>query len=209
MLRVFLLGAGGHTKQVIDIIKMNNIKISGIFDDAKAINSPYYSDYKILDNLNNVHKYIDKTDLLFCGIGDNQLRKNVIKNFQMYTFLNVISPLAHISASAKINGTGNYIGHFVNLSADTVIGNFNILNDKSCIMHDGIIGDFNHLCPMAVTGGNVKIGNGNLIGTNATVIPTISIGDNNTIGAGAVIIKNVANNNVIVGNPGTLQKKCV
>lgn len=209
MLRVFLLGAGGFTKQIIDILKIKNVNISGIFDDYKAVNSSYYHDYMIMDNFNNVHKYIEKTDLLFCGIGDNQIRKDVVNNFQMYKFLNVISPLANISASTKIKGTGNYIGHYVNLISDSTIGNFNFINDNSMIGHDVTIGDFNHMCPMAVAGGNVNIGNGNLIGTNATINPKIIIGNNNIIGSGSVVIKNIANNNMIVGNPGIIKKKLV
>ena len=206
MIRVFLLGAGGHTKKIIDILKLNNFNINGIFDDNKGINSKYYYDYKIIDNISNVHKYIDKTDFLFCGIGDNKIRQEIVNNLHMYKFLNIISPLASISSSAKITGTGNYIGQYANLSSDITIGDFNIMNDNSSIMHDVNIGDFNHLCPMAVVGGNVKIGNGNLIGTNATINPKIIIGDNNIIGSGAVIIKNVNSNNTIVGNPGQVKK---
>jgi sugar O-acyltransferase (sialic acid O-acetyltransferase NeuD family) len=207
MLRIFLLGAGGFTKQVIDILKMSNINICGIFDDYKQINSLYYYNYRIMDNLNNVHKYINKDDLLFCGIGDNKIRKDIVCNFEMYKFINVISPIANISTTTKIIGTGNYIGHHVNLISDSIIGNHNFMNDGSMIGHDVTISDFNHFCPMAVAGGNVKIGNGNLIGTNSTINPKIIIGNNNTIGSGTVVIRNIDDNNVIVGNPGKIKIK--
>lgn len=204
MNRVFLLGAGGFTKQVIDVLKMNKIIVTGIFDDTKPINCIYYNDYKIIDKISNVSKYIDKDDYLFCGIGDNIIRKDIVSNYQMYKFMNVISPLANISTTTKIIGSGNYIGHYVNLISDSILGNFNFMNDNSMIGHDVILGDFNHMCPMAVTGGNVKIGNCNLIGTNATINPKIHIGNNNTIGSGSVIIRNIDHNNIIVGNPGKI-----
>lgn len=206
MLRVFLLGAGGFTKQIVDILKMKQINISGIFDDTKSINSNYYHDYKIIDNIHNIHKYIGKNDVLFCGIGDNTIRKEIVDNLSMYKFINVISPLANISTTTKIMGTGNYIGHYVNLTSDSSIGSFNIINDTSCIMHDVTIGDFNHMCPMSVAGGNVKIGHGNLIGTNATINPKKTIGDNNIIGSGSVIIKDIDSNCTVVGNPGKIIK---
>lgn len=209
MQRIFLLGAGGFTKQIIDILKMKNVNITGIFDDNKVINTSYYYDYKIIDSIKNVHKYLDRNDLLFCGIGDNKIRKDVVSNLTMYNFINVISPLANISNTTQIIGTGNYIGHYVNLISDSTLGNFNFMNDNSMIGHDVTIGDYNHMCPMAVTGGNVNIGNGNLIGTNATINPKITIGDNNIIGAGGVIIKNVDNNNTIVGNPGKIIKRII
>ena len=209
MQRIFLLGAGGFTKQIIDIFKMRNVNITGIFDDNKVINTSYYYDYKIIDSIKNVYKYIDRNDLLFCGIGDNKIRKDVVSNLTMYNFINVISPLANISKTTKIIGTGNYIGHYVNLISDSTLGNFNFMNDNSMIGHDVTIGDYNHMCPMAVAGGNVNIGNGNLIGTNATINPKITIGDNNIIGAGGIIIKNVDNNNTIVGNPGKIIKRII
>lgn len=206
MNRIFLLGGGGHTKQVIDILKINNIIVTGIFDDTKPINSIYYNNYKIIDKIDNLSKYIDKDDHLFCGIGDNIIRRDIVSNYKMYKFINVISPFAYISRTTNIIGSGNYIGHNVNIQSDCIINNFNIINDNSCIMHDVEIGDYNHMCPMAVAGGNVRIGNCNLIGTNATINPKIHIGNNNTIGSGSVIIRNINHNNIIVGNPGKVIK---
>ena len=207
MKRLFILGAGGHTKQVIDIFEMNNIKVHGIFDDNKPRGSKYYYDYEIIDSINNAEKYLLKDDLLFCGIGDNKIRGSIIEKFINYQFTNCISPLSIISKRNKMLGQGNYIGHYVNIMGDTTIGVHNIINDGTLVAHDVDIGDFNLLAPHCVFAGGTKIGNYNLIGINASIIPKIIIGNNNIIGAGSVIIKNVSENSTVVGNPGKLIKK--
>ena len=84
-MNLFLIFAGGHCKQVIDIFsEYDNIIINGIFDDfiEKDFN---YRGYKIIDTVDNIYKYINKdNDLLFCCIGDNDIRKKKIDNKRVY-----------------------------------------------------------------------------------------------------------------------------
>lgn len=204
--KLYIFGAGGHAKQIIDIFKSNNVTIAGLFDDYKIKNSLFYGECTIIDTIDNADKYINIMDNLFCAIGDNYTRQYVIDKFKNFKFVNCISKLSHISDSAII-GCGNYIGHYVNVSSDVIIGSFNILNDGCFLMHDVQIDDYNHLAPLSTLCGNIKIENSNLIGANSTINPKICIGSNNIIGSGTVIIKNVCNNLTIVGNPGKIVVK--
>jgi len=197
---MFIFGAGGHTKQCIDIFE-NQKNIEGIFDDNKT---GYHYRYKIIDTIDNAIKYIDNKTELFIGIGDNLIREKIVKQYEGYNFINCISNKANISKTVKL-GVGNYIGQNVSILSDVIIGDFNILNENCLIPHDCIIGNYNHISILTTLGGNVKIGNYNLLGLNSTIIPKITIGDNNIIGAGSVIIKNIENNNKIVGNPGIIK----
>jgi acetyltransferase EpsM len=205
---VYILGAGGHTKQVIDILDMNNTLIDGIFDDDIHKKDKYfYKSYKVLDTINNAHIYIKHGDYLFCGIGDNATRRKIYDTFSKYIFINVVSPLSHISPSVHI-GTGNYIGHFVNISADSTIGNNNIVNDMSCITHDVVIGDHNHICPGAILSGRVKIGDGNLIGTKANVNPDMIVSSWNIVGSAACVTRDILDDKcVVVGVPGCIIRR--
>jgi sugar O-acyltransferase (sialic acid O-acetyltransferase NeuD family) len=198
---MFIFGAGGHTKQCIDLFEIEGKIIEGIFDDNKT---GYHYNYKIIDTINNANKYIDKNTELFIGIGDNNIREKIYRLYNEYNFLNCISNKANISKTTNL-GKGNYIGQNVSILSDVIIGNFNILNENCIIPHDCIIGNYNHISILSTLGGNVKIGDYNLLGLNSTVIPNITIGNNNIIGAGSVILKNIGNNLKFVGNPAKIK----
>jgi sugar O-acyltransferase (sialic acid O-acetyltransferase NeuD family) len=200
--RLFIFGAGGHTKQVIDIFKLRKIRIHGLFDDYKNKDETYYHDYKILDTIDNAKRYLNKYDVLFCGIGDNKIREQIFKEFKEFTFANCISPFAIVSKSAKL-GQGNYIGNFTNVMPDSIVGSHNIINDSSMIGHDAELGDFNLVAAYVCCGAYSKIGNSNLLGINVSVNPTrIRIGNDNVIGSGTVVINDINDGNVVIGIPG-------
>ena len=202
---VYILGAGGHSKQVIDILleQDSQYRVAGVFDDAKEVGSLYYRGVVVLGDSRAAQKYLDADSaaLVFCGIGDNATRKRVVRQFDRARFVNVVAPNACVSPTVVV-GRGNYIGRFVCVSADTCLGDFNILNDGCCVTHDVYLGHFNHVCPHAVLGGGVCVGDVNLIGTGATVNPRVCVGSYNKIGSGAAVVKDIGIAATVVGVPG-------
>lgn len=196
---VYLIGAGGFSKQVIDSYLFYNIKILGIFDDFRT--GLFYKNIPIIGKIDMVHSIIKPKENIFITLGDNNIRKNIVSNMiDIFSFPNCIRPNSDIPSTLDI-GKGNYIGVFSKLGEDSYIGNFNFINECTILAHDTKIGDFNHLSPNVSIGGNVIIGNTNMIGTSAIIIPKITIGNNNIIGAGSVVIRNIDNNSTNVGNP--------
>ena len=192
---VWLIQSGGHCKQCIDIFLDNGYTIKGCFDNW--CKGEFYRDVKIIDTLDNICKYVNNNDPIFCTIGDNKKRKELVEKYPFYNWVNCISKYSYISSSVKI-GKGNYIGVGTKILSDCKVGNFNIINDGSTMTHDNEIGDFNHLAPNSSLGGKVKISNNCLIGTNATVNPNISINNNNIVGSGGVVVKNIEKESIIV-----------
>ncbi len=114
-------------------------------------------------------------------------------------------------------GNNSFIGPFVEIQKDVVIGNnckiqshvficeLVTIRDNCFISHGAMfINDlFSEGGPAQ---GNkdlwksTKIGNSVSIGTNATVLP-VEICDNVVIGAGSVVTKNITTSGVYVGNP--------
>ena len=198
--RVFIVGTGGHSKQVIDAFLDNGIKIEGAFDDFRT--GIFYRDITILGSFKDIDAIVPSGENLFITLGDNQVRKKLHFIFKdRYNFPNCIRPSAEIPKDTVILGEGNYIGSFCKLGEDSAIGNFNIINECSFIAHDTIIDDYNHLAPNSTICGSVIIGSENLIGAGAIILPKIRIGNNNKVGAGAVVIKDIKDNCVYVGNP--------
>ncbi len=198
--RVFLVGAGGFSKQVIDAYLASNIQIAGIFDNFRT--GEFYRNTRILGTVDTIDTTLPHGENIFITLGDNNTRKQLAAQLlKNYKFPNCIRPNSDIPPHTSHMGIGNYIGSYCKLGEDAYIGNFNFINECTIIAHDTRIGDYNHLCPNVSIGGNAKIGHTNLIGTASTVIPKVQIGNDNIFGAGSVIIKHVEHNSTYVGNP--------
>ena len=196
---MILIGAGSHSKQIYDILILKKIKIIGIYDDIYDINNEkYFYDYKIKGK---IYEIKDKSIPLFCGIGDNNKRKEIFEKYVDYNWVNIIHPQSHISSTSKL-GKGNYIGYNCYIGPDTILGNGNIINEQSSVLHDTILKDFNHVSIKASVGAKNIIGNNNFLGMHSLSIPNIIIGNENIIGANTTIIKNVESNKKLVGSPG-------
>jgi sugar O-acyltransferase (sialic acid O-acetyltransferase NeuD family) len=192
---VWLVQTGGHSKQCIDIFLDNGYTIKGCFDNW--CKGKFYRDTEIVDSIDNMFKYVNNNDPIFCTIGDNKKRKECVEKYPFYNWINCISKYSYISPSV-ILGIGNYIGNTTKILADSKVGNFNIINDGATMTHDNEIEDFNHLAPNCSLGGKVRIANNCLIGTNATVNPNISINNNNIVGSGGVLVKSIEKESIIV-----------
>lgn len=196
---MFLYGASGHSKVVIDIIRaIGNIDIESLYDD-----NPKFSDILGISVTNN-KSVLEKASTCIVSIGNNAIRKKIAEKLNA-SFVTVIHPKSVIALSSHIDkGTVIMAGAIIN--ADARIGKHCIINTGAVIDHDCILNDYIHISPNTVLAGNVTVGEGTHVGIGACVIPGIKIGKWVTIGAGAVIIKDIPDYAVVVGNPGKVIK---
>ncbi|QBN19832.1 acetyltransferase [Flavobacterium nackdongense] len=197
---MYLFGAGGHCKVVIDIILASKVhKIESVIDHNPK--SDCIFDIPIV-NFNQFTN--DDGQYFIVSIGDNKKRKRVVELIKA-VFVNAIHPSAIISRFAKVSeGTVVMAGAIIN--ANTIVGKHCIINTGAIIDHDCIIEDFVHVSPNVSVAGNVTIGEGAHLGIGVTVIQGITIGKWAVLGAGAVIIENVPDYAVVVGVPGKIIK---
>ena len=198
---MYLYGASGHCKVIIDSIQSSSSKkIEGVFDDninlKEILNIPVFK-YETFD------KQLIKE--LFISVGNNSIRKLIAESIKA-TYGTVIHPKACVSKYAIINkGTAVLANAVINASAK--IGKHCIINSGAIVEHDCELEDYVHISPNASLAGNVKIGEGSHIGIGAQVIQGITIGKWVTIGAGTVVIRDVPDNSLFVGNPAREIKK--
>lgn len=193
---MYLFGASGHAKVIIDILSASNVKIDALLDDNESITE--LQGYRVLHGVTDVSPII-------VSIGDNAIRKKVVKKLTS-KFGNAIHPTAIISPKATID-EGTVVMHGAIVQSDVKIGKHCIINTGASIDHECIVGDFSHISPHATLCGNVSVGEGTWIGAGAVVIPGIKIGAWSVIGAGAVVIRDVEPKTVVAGVPAKVVKR--
>lgn len=207
MTKIILIGAGGHSKMIEDIIAVQrNYELYAVLDDA-------FEQTEIKNGVIQAHtSLIDRLDVeqyTFClAIGNNATRKRLFKHFSIpiSQYATIIHPSAVVSASASI-GYGTVILPNAVINANAIIGNHGIINTNAVVEHDNDLADYVHISPSATLSGTVTVEQGAHIGTGATVIPMQTIGKWTSIGAGAVVINNIKDYATAVGVPAIIIRR--
>ena len=200
MKEIYLIGAGGHCKIVIDLISyLDDYKICGIYDDKSNGN---FCNIDIIGKVNDIENEESEREYFIC-IGNDNVRKDFSLKFNKLRWATLIHPTSIISKTAKIDdGTLVCAGSIIQTEVD--IGKQCIINTGSIIDHESKIGNYCSICPKATLCGRVNIGEKTFVGAGAIIIQCKNIGNNCIIGAGSVIIRNLDDNLKVVGNPARL-----
>ncbi len=187
---MYLFGASGHAKVIIDILASQNIAVQALFDDNKDITEllgiPVFHDLNI------------KSPLII-SIGSNSIRKKISGKINA-EYAKAIHSSAIISSFANV-GMGSVVMQGAIIQSCSQIGKHCIINTGVSIDHDCIIDDFVHISPHATLCGNVSVGEGTWIGAGTTIIQGVKIGKWSVIGAGTVVTKDIPDNVIAAGVP--------
>jgi sugar O-acyltransferase (sialic acid O-acetyltransferase NeuD family) len=202
---VIVLGAGGHAKVLIDILRMQSYEIIGVTVPRENLAGETFQGVKIIGSDEKILKYPANEIYLVNGIGSiekTDKRKKLFEQFKSkgYSFAKVIHSSAVIAAGVELD-EGVQIMAGAIIQPGSQIHSNSIVNTKASIDHDCYIGPHVHLAPGVTLSGDVKVGEGAHIGTGATVIQGILIGKNSLIAAGALVNKDVAEGAKMIGIP--------
>ncbi len=205
-MKIIIIGAGGHSKVIVDIIQNEQKhEIAGFIDNNLPIGHKVL-DYKVLGKEEEINTLINKHNIFggIIAIGDNFMRSNIEKKIKQlcneFRFVNCIHPKSHVAFDV-VMGEGNVVMAGATINTSSEIGNHCIFNTNCSIDHDNKIANFASIAPNAVTGGNVEVGEFSAIGIGATVKHNISIGYNCIIGASSLVNKDTKPNSVYFGMP--------
>ena len=190
---VIIMGAGGHSEVIADIIVKSQDNVLGFLDDNIPIDTVIIKEknLKVLGKIEDSLRIKGKnSDIEFIiGIGNNKTRKAIAENYPDLNYYTAIHPSSQIALDVKIED-GTVIMANTCINTSTIIGKHCIINTGAIIEHDNIIEDYVHISP-----------NATLCGTVSTIKNNINICSNCIIGAGAVVVKKIEERGTYVGVP--------
>ena len=192
---VIVLGAGGHARVLVSILKRLNKRILG----ATALSPIEESDFfgiPILGDDDEIENWSPQEIELVNGIGmiaagDSARHKNSDRMRALgYRFLNVVDPSAFIAPEATVSEGAQIMAGAI-IQPGAIIGKDSIINTGAQVDHDCVIGEGSHVCPGSLLAGDVRIGQKSIVGSGSIIIPRIQVGACRMIRAGSIITSNV------------------
>ncbi|MDI6703310.1 MAG: acetyltransferase [bacterium] len=213
MKKVVGVGAGGHAKVLIDILKKEDTyEIVGITDVKQELFGSEIFGIPIIGSDEELPRLFESgVGYAFIGVGsvrDPSLRTYLFrKTLQIgFRMINIVHKSAIISDEVVLGcGISIMAGAIINIGVK--IGDNVIINTGAIIEHDCVIEDNVHISPGVKIGGGVRIGKDTHIGIGATIIQNKTIGEDVVVGAGSVVIRNVPDRVTVVGSPAKILKK--
>jgi UDP-perosamine 4-acetyltransferase len=206
MIVVVGLGAGGHAKVVIDILRnLGGFEIRGLLDPRPArelgdLGVPLLGDDSLLPAL-----MAQGVRTVFVGVGGahgTSVRRALFESARALGMdvVAAIHPRAIVSASAMI-GAGPTIMPGAIVNAGAKLGDNVIVNSGAIVEHDCVLADHVHVATGARLAGAVRIGASAHVGIGATVLQGVTIGERAVVGAGAVVLRDVPAGTIVAGVP--------
>lgn len=206
MKKLFIIGSGGFSKQVIEIVERINeqeeiYELQGLIDDDPALFGKRVLGYTVVGSTEYLSRLSEEDDIhAIIAIADGTFREDIYHKLPKVKWVNLIHPETTLSRYATL-GEGIVIGARVIINPDCTIGDQCHINIGSTLGHDVSLSGFVTVMPGVNLSGNVTIGKNSMIGTGASVIQGKTIQENSMIGAGAVVVRDVEGNGVYAGVP--------
>ncbi len=185
MKNVFVYGAGGHAKVVIDTLEaaLPDRRIAFAVDDDPRHHGLLLRSYPIV----GPDAIRDEAGIV--AIGANSSRLSIAARYQG-RLISVIHPRAWTARGVRI-GEGSVLMAGAIVNSDARIGDNVIINTGATVDHDCIVGDGAHLAPGCHLCGDVHVGEGAFLGAGTVVKPGVRIGRNVFLHSGTRISKDV------------------
>jgi sugar O-acyltransferase (sialic acid O-acetyltransferase NeuD family) len=208
---IVVIGAGGHGREVFDIIRaVNRVprrqpwRVIGFVDDKpSAVNRRRVDGLgvSILGPVEWLGEAPSDTWLVI-GVGDPRTRREIGRRTRAYGLpvANLVHPSATVGAqTTQAEGVILFAG--ARVTTNVTLGRHVHLNQNATIGHDSVIEDWVSVNPLAAVSGECHVGIGALVGTNACVLQGLRIGSGAVVGAGACVVRDVGPGAVVKGVP--------
>lgn len=203
MKRLVIVGAGGHGREALDIVRAINditptFEFLGFVDDGVEAGVPAAPHRELV--LGGLDELAHLNAAAVVAIGSPSVRRSIVERLGEVDFPTLVHPLAsrgsHVTHEpGLIMAAGARVTHGVTLGAHVH------LNVDSSVSHDCVVGDFVTITPGARVSGSVTLGDGVWMGINSCAIQGVNVGAGAIVGAGAAVIDDLPAGCTAVGVP--------
>lgn len=198
---IIVIGAGGHAKVCIDLLKCCDLEILGFVTLDASVESILGVRYLGDDEV--VLSYDPQDILLVNGVGympRRTWRYDLYHKFRSrgYHFEKLVHPSAIVASDVELE-EGSQIMAGTIIQSSTQVGENSIVNTKASVDHDGVIGAHCHIAPGATLSGSVVLKDHVFVGAGATIIQNIELVAGAIIAAGTTVRKDITNESVVYG----------
>ncbi len=203
--RVIVVGAGGHARSVIGVLRDIGCSIKGLIADGDHSDKAFSGiDWLgTLDTARDLHnRMLDSVWVM--AIGDNYHRLRIMRDIQAACqaahFPVVAHPSAIVAADVRIEEAVVIMPGAI-VMAGGHLSACSLVNTRASLDHECSLAEGAALAPGAIAGGRVSIGRRSFIGIGATLAQGIRIGDDVVLGAGSLVLQDVPDRVVAYGSP--------
>lgn len=204
---VVIIGAGGHARVLISLLKQLGRPIVGLLDgDEAKVALPWSIDgIAVTGSIESVTQHQADAVELVHAIGS--IRKPTGRRWMYrylkdkgYTFATLIHPSAFVAPEAELHEGVQIMAGAVIQPGARLQENV-LVNTNASVDHDTIVAAHCHIAPNAAICGGCTIGECCHIGAGATLLSDLEIGSEVTIAAGATVIHDIPHGQTVMGTP--------
>lgn len=215
MTQLIIFGAGGHAREVAQIVADINQAQPGTWqllgftaELPVAPRPPLPLPAPMLGHPRQVLP-AHPDALCIIAVGESQARRRIATQLSIdrpgMHFATLVHPRAWLANTVQL-GQGSVVFAGSHINVDVRVGDHASINLTCSISHDCTLGDFVSLSPGVHLPGGVMLGDAVDVGTGACFRPRICVANDVVIGAGAAVVKDLATSRaVVVGVPARPQ----
>jgi sugar O-acyltransferase (sialic acid O-acetyltransferase NeuD family) len=203
VLRVLIIGAGGHGQVAADILLAmrdagEEIAPLGFLDANPNLAGTSVLGLPVLGHDEDLAA--TPHDAVLVALGENDRRRRVFEELSRAgeRLALAVHPTAVLGRDVRL-GPGCMVCARAVVNTGARVAENCILNTGCVVEHHCAVGAHAHIGPGAVLGGGCAVGAGALVGLGAAVLPLVRIGEWAVVGAGAVAPRDVPDKATVKG----------
>jgi sugar O-acyltransferase (sialic acid O-acetyltransferase NeuD family) len=201
---LILLGAGGHARVLLALVRASGRALLGVCDPAlQAQGRGDWEGLSVLGGDEALDRLGPAQVDLVLGVGQlarNGLRSRLYAAWRArgYAFPPLVHPAAWVAPGVVLSDGVQIMAGAV-VQPGCILGTNVTVNTHASVDHDCRIGTDVHIAPGAVLCGAVQVGDGAFIGAGAVLIQGLRVGNAAVVGAGVTLVRDLASGALIVG----------